>query len=185
MTEYRTNTRTRRENTMDGNCVYQGGELLRLNTLDHSVVDRWERLERFDDVGDAQFELWRDARQNRGHADATWRALGFKDAPTPNPFDLLGGTEPVNADVSFTSGHDDHGRPQEWRRMQRNGKDPAPVVRIYCTAPDECGNRDAKVFWLPDRVECCEEYNRLMALVRESLRELGAIETLRAGLRPF
>lgn len=180
---YRTNARERRENTMDGNCVYQGGELLRLNTLDHSVVERWERLEHFDDFGDAQFELWRDARQNRGRADATWRALGFKDRPASNPFDALGGTEPVNADISFTHGRDDHGKPLVWHRMQRGGKDPSPLVRIYSLGGARENAGRALVFWKPDKVENCDQYNNIMAIVRDALKELGALETLRDGTR--
>ena len=185
MTEYRTNTRARRENTEDGNCFYQGGELLRLDARGRSIVECWERLECFVDLVPAFFDAWKHGRQTRSARDDVWRALGVKNEPAFNPFDALGDTQPENADFAFTSGHDKHGRPQQWRRMQRGGADPSPLVRIYCTAPDKQGNREAMVFWLPDRVECCEEYNRLMALVRESLRELGAIETLRVGLRPF
>lgn len=180
---YRTNTRERRENTMSGNCVYQGGELLRLNSLDHSVVERWERLEHFDDFGDAQFELWRDARQNKSRADATWRALGFKDAPAHNPFDLLGGTEPINADVSFRHGRDDHGRPLVWRRMQCAGKDPSPLVRVYTLGGARENAGRALVFWKPDAIKSCEQFNQIMGVAREALKELGAFETLRAGRR--
>lgn len=183
MTHYRTNTRERREKSADGNCIYQGGELLRLNSFDHSVVERWERLESFDDVGEVQFEFWRDARQNKGRADATWQALGFKDETAPNPFDALGGTEPVNADVAFISGRDDQGSSQVWRRMQRGGKDPSPLVRIYTLGGSRENAGRAMVFWKPGEVRDCAHYNQIMTLVREALKELGAHETLREGRR--
>lgn len=180
---YRTNARERHEHIDSGNCVYSGGELLRLNTLDHSVVERWERLESFDNVGEVQFEFWRDARQNKGRAAATWQALGFKDATILKPFDALGGAEPVNADVSFTHGRDDHGRAQVWRRMQRSGKDPSPLVRIYALGGARENAGRALVFWKPDEIKSCEQFNQLMGIVRDSLKELGAHETLREGRR--
>lgn len=172
--------------TSGNNYIFQGGELLRLDARGRSIVECWERLECFDDLVPAFFDAWKRGREAKSATDSIWENLGLNATNfDPSPFDLLGDTQPENADVAFTSGHDKHGRPQQWRRMQRGGADPSPLVRIYCTAPDEQGSREAKVFWMPDQVVSCEEYNRIMALVRESLRELGAIETLRAGLRPF
>lgn len=185
MFDYRTNEQKERANISSGNCVFSGGELVRVNTLDHSVVERWERLEHFDDLVPTFFDAWKSGRQTRSACDDVWRALGVKDEPASNPFNALGGAETENADMSFTSGHDELGRFLVWHRMRRNGRDVSPLVRIYCAAPDKQGNRAAMAFWLPDRVETCEQYNDIMRLVRESLRELGAIETLRAGLRPF
>lgn len=185
MRNHRESARGKRGNLNTGHCVYSGGELLRLDARGRSIVECWERLECFDDLVPAFFDAWKHGRQTRSARDDVWRALGVKNEPASNPFDALGNTQPEDAGVAFTSGHDKHGRPQQWRRMQRGGADPSPLVRIYCTAPDEQGSRAAMVFWLPDQVESCEEYNRIMAFVRESLRELGAIETLRAGLRPF
>lgn len=166
-----------------GNAVYFRGKVLQVNQLTKQVVETWERLESFGDMTPTLFELWRDSRTGKKRDNGIWAALGTERVD-PSPFALLdGATEPVNADVFFHDGRDDHGEPITWRRMQRDGRDISPLVRIYCTAPDKQGNRRAAVFWLPDKVENCEQYNGLMDVIRHALKELGALETLRDGTR--
>ena len=166
-----------------GNAVYFGGKVLQVNHLTRQVVEVWERLESFGDMTPTLFDLWRDTRTGKQRDNAIWTALGTEKLDA-SPFALLDGSnEPINADVVFYDGRDEDGRPIEWRRMQRDGRDISPLLRIYCDMPDKQGNRRAMVFWLPDKVTTCEEYNSLMDVIRHALKELGALETLREGMR--
>lgn len=170
-----------RTNEVNFTSKYLKNEIVRINKANGTVIERWELLNSFRDMPDALFDIWKEGRQSKNRDRAMWKALGVQEH-TVNPFEALGVTTNTQADETFVDGFRQNGSRREWKRMRRNGNDISPIVRIYCSPSAEEGKNEAKVFWQPDQIETCKEYNALMEDIRQALRELNAYLTLKAGL---